>query len=260
MELALRGKVALITGASRGIGQGIALVFANEGRDLLLTARDHKALEETAAQVRAKGRKAAVLALDLTAEGSAEILTNAARREFGRLDNLINNAGVTKRGDFLAFTDTDWQDGFALKFFAHVRMARAAWPMLKASGGSLITIAGIGGKQPEAEFAIGSSVNSACVSFSKARADLGKKDGVHVNAINPGRVETERLWLRLRGEIEHSGRDEKSVREEFRRKFNISRFGSIDDLAGLIAFIVSSRGRWLHGATIDMDGGEVRSV
>ena len=260
MELALRGKVALITGASRGIGQGIALGFANEGCDLLLTARDGKALEETAAQVRAKGRKAAVLALDLTAEGSAQTLADAARREFGRLDILINNAGATKRGDFLALTDTDWQDGFALKFFAHVRMARAAWPMLKASGGSLITVAGIGGKEPEAEFVIGSSVNGACVSFSKALADLGKKDGVQVNAINPGRVETERLWLRVRSVMQSSGRDEKSVREEFRRKFNISRFGSIDDLAGLIAFIVSSRGRWLHGATIDMDGGEVRSV
>ena len=107
MELALRGKVALITGASRGIGQGIALVFANEGCDLLLTARDGKALEETAVQVRAKGRKAAVLALDLTAEGSAQTLVDAARREFGRLDILINNAGATKRGDFLTLTDTD---------------------------------------------------------------------------------------------------------------------------------------------------------
>ena len=260
MELALRGKVALITGASRGIGQGIALGFAKEGCDLLLTARDAKALEETAAQVRTKGCRAAVLALDLTAEGSAQTLADAARREFGLLNILINNAGATKRGDFLALTNADWHDGFALKFFAHVRMTRAAWPMLKATGGSLITIAGIGGKEPEAEFAIGSSVNGACVSFSKALADLGKKDGVQVNAVNPGRVETERLWLRLRGEMQSSGRDEKSVREEFRRKFNISRFGTVDDLAGLIAFIVSPRGRWLHGTTIDMDGGEVRSA
>jgi 3-oxoacyl-[acyl-carrier protein] reductase len=260
MQLGLNGKVALVTGASRGIGQGIAQTLAGEGCDLLLTGRDAKALEETAALVRGKGRKAVLATLDLTAAGATETLAETVKREFGRLDILINNAGATKRGDFLALSDADWADGFGLKFFAHVRLTRAVWPMLQASQGSLVTIAGIGGKEAEAEFTIGSSVNAACVAFSKAMAHRGKDEGVQVNSVNPGRVETERLWRRFRGVMESSGRDEKAVREEFRKEFNISRFGTVEDLGGLIAFIVSPRGRWLHGETINMDGGELRAT
>ena len=260
MQLGLSGKVALVTGASRGIGQGIAQTLAEEGCDLLLTGRDAKALDETAAMVRGKGRKAVLATLDLTAAGASETLAETAKREFGRLDILVNNAGATKRGDFLALSDADWADGFGLKFFAHVRLTRAVWPMLQASQGSLVTIAGIGGKEAEAEFTIGSSVNAACVAFSKAMAHRGKDEGVQVNSVNPGRVETERLWRRFRGVMESTGRDEKAVREEFRKEFNISRFGTVEDLGGLIAFIVSPRGRWLHGETINMDGGELRAT
>ena len=151
-------------------------------------------------------------------------------------------------------------DGFALKFFAHVRLTREAWPLLKAQHGSLVTIAGIGGKEPEAPFTIGSSVNAACVAFTKAMADIGKTDGVQVNSINPGRVETERLWRRFRETMAETGRDEDAVREEYRQEFGISRFGKVEDLGSLIAFLASPHGRWLHGATIDIDGGEVRSV
>src|SRR5690606_6005389 len=118
----------------------------------------------------------------------------------------------------------------------------------------------IGGKEPEASFAIGSSVNAACVAFTKAMADRGKAEGVQVNAINPGRVETERLWRRLRETMAQSGQDEDAVRESHRKHFAISRFGTVDDLGGFVAFITSPHGRWLHGAAIDIDGGEVRSV
>ena len=260
MELGLSGKVALVTGASRGIGQGIAQSLAGEGCDLLITGRDEAALKKVAAAIEAKGRRAAISVLDLRKEGTEKPLVEAVRREFGRLDILVNNAGATQRGDFFKLTDADWQDGFALKFFAHVRLAREAWPLLKAQHGSLVTIAGIGGKEPEAPFTIGSSVNAACVAFTKALADIGKTDGVQVNSINPGRVETERLWRRFRETMKTTGRSEDAVREEYRQEFGISRFGKVEDLGSLIAFLTSPHGRWLHGATIDIDGGEVRSV
>src|SRR5262249_2370477 len=131
MELGLKGKVALVTGSSRGIGRGIALAFAEAGCGLLLTGRDARARGVVAAAIPRKGRKVAVSVLDLRGPGAAETLVEAVRREFGGLDILINNAGATKRGDLLALTDTDWEDGYALKFFAHVRLARAAWPLLK---------------------------------------------------------------------------------------------------------------------------------
>ena len=256
----LTGKVALVTGSSRGIGRGIALGLAHEGADLMLTGRDESALRDVAAAVETLGRTAKFASLDLRQPEASAALIAAVRRDYGRLDILVNNAGTTKRGDFFALTDADWQDGYALKFFAHVRLARAAWPMLKERGGSLITIAGTSGRVPTASFTIGSSVNAACVAFSKALADLGKGDGVQVNAINPSYVETERLWRRIQADMQRTGQDEAAVREWHRQDIGVTRFGTPEDIAGLVSFVVSPRGRWLHGATIDMDGGEVPAL
>ena len=260
MELGLIGKVALVTGSNRGIGRGIALALADEGCDLVLTGREEAALRKVAGEIEKHGRKATTLALDLRGEAAATALIDAVRKRHGRLDILVNNAGATRRGDFLTLTEDDWQDGFALKFFAHVRLSRAAWPLLKQSGGSLVTIAGTGARKPGADFTIGSSVNSACVAFSKALADRGKADGVQVNAVNPGHTETERFQRRIDAYVKESGHDEAKVREEHRKELGLTRFGVPEDVAGLVAFIVSPRGRWLHGATIDIDGGEIPTI
>jgi 3-oxoacyl-[acyl-carrier protein] reductase len=260
MELGLKGKVALVTGSSRGIGRGIALALAEEGCDLMLTGTDAAALCATAAALDALGGKTQTVAVDLRKDDAPAALIDAVRREYGRLDILVNNAGTTKRGDFLALTDADWADGYALKFFAHVRLARVAWPLLKESGGSVVTIGGTSGRVPAAGFTIGSSVNAACAAFSKALADLGKTDGVQVNCIHPSYVETERFWRRIKADMERTGADEAAVREWHRKDIGVTRFGTPADIAGLVAFMVSPRGRWLHGATIDMDGGEVRAL
>jgi 3-oxoacyl-[acyl-carrier protein] reductase len=257
MELGLNGKVALVTGSSRGIGRGIALAFASEGCDLLLTGRDAPALDEVAKIILDKGRKAAVCVLDLRAPEAPAALVEAVRREFGRLDILVNNAGTTRRGDFLALTDADWEEGYALKFFAHVRLARAAWPLLKASRGSLIAIGGTSGRKPEKQFTIGSSVNAAVAAFTKCLADLGKDDGVQVNCIHPSLVETERQWRRIRAEVERTGEPEAKIRERFCRDVGINRYGTVEDVADLVTFIVSARATWLRGSTIDLDGGEI---
>jgi len=257
MELGLRGKVGLVTGSSRGIGRGIALAFADEGCDLLLTGRDAAALDQVAKSIRDKGRKAAVTPVDLRDAAAAETLVEAAKSEFGGLDILINNAGTTKRGDFLTLTDADWADGYALKLFAHVRLARAAWPLLKERRGSLIAIAGTSGRKPEKAFTIGSSVNAAVAAFSKCLAHLGKEDGVQVNCINPSLVETERQWKRIRAEVARSGLPEGKVREAFCRETGFTRFGTVEDVADLVTFMVSKRATWMHGATVDLDGGEI---
>jgi 3-oxoacyl-[acyl-carrier protein] reductase len=260
MELGLTGKVALVTGSSRGIGRGIAEMLAQEGCDLVLTGTSEQALGETAAAVGAHGHRIETLALDLRQEEAPAALATAVRRGWGRLDILVNNAGTTKRGDFLKLTDADWADGYALKLFAHVRLARAAWPMLKESGGSLVAIGGSSGRVPAAGFTIGSSVNSAVAAFTKALADLGKSDGVQVNCIHPSYVDTERFARRIKADMERTGQSEAAVREWHRKDIGITRIGTVADVAALVAFIVSPRGRWLHGATIELDGGEVRAL
>jgi 3-oxoacyl-[acyl-carrier protein] reductase len=257
MELGLHGKIALVTGSSRGIGRGIALALAAEGCDLMLTGRDAAALDEVAAAIRKAGHRAAIAVLDLRETGAPAKLIEAVRREFGALDILVNNAGATKRGDFLALTDADWEDGYALKFFGHMRLARAAWPLLKERRGSLISIGGTGARKPTAQFTIGSSVNAAVAAFSKCLADRGKTDGVQVNCIHPSVVETDRTRRRIKAEVERTGKPEQEIRKEILREFNTIRFGTVEDVGDLVTFIVSSRASWLHGATIDLDGGEI---
>jgi len=253
----LKGKVALVTGASRGIGRAIALELADAGCDLLLTARDNAALETVAGDVRARGRRAEIHAADLRGEAEPSRLAAFAGELFGRLDVLVNNAGANRRGDFFALSDADWAAGFDLKFFGQVRLCRATWPLLKASAGSIVAIAGIGGRAPVADYMIGSSVIGAQLAFMKALADLGKRDGVQVNSVNPGSVDTDRFRHRLAIIMARTGLDEASAIEHHRRELDITRFGQPQDIAALVAFVVSPRGRWLQGAAIDMDGGQV---
>lgn len=257
MDGELRGKVALITGGNRGIGKGIALELAAAGCDLMLAARDAGALEAAAAEVRALGREAAVHAADLSQADEPARLVDAHRRRFGRLDILINNAGSARRGDFFSLTDRDWDIGFGLKFFAHVRLSRLAWPDLKAAGGSVVAIAGIGARAPVADYMIGSSVIGASLAFMKALADIGKHDGVQVNTVNPGSVDTDRFRHRLDIIMRKTGLDEAAAVEHHRRELDITRFGTPADIAALVRFIVSPRGRWIHGSAVDIDGGQV---
>ena len=260
MELDLRGKVALITGSSRGIGRAIAERLAGEGCAIMLTGRDQGALEEAARAITQQGGTAKTHLAELRDEAAPAALVAAVKRDFGRLDMLVNNAGATKRGDFLQLTDADWQDGFALKFFAHVRLARAAWPLLKAASGSILAIGGNGAAKPTADFTIGSSVNAGTAAFHKALSDIGKRDGIQVNTIHPGHVDTERLRRQMQVRIEKTGLDMATQLEAYRRELNVPRLGLPDDVASLAAFILSPRGRWLHGATIIMDGGEIEML
>jgi 3-oxoacyl-[acyl-carrier protein] reductase len=252
----LAGKVALITGASRGIGKGIALELAAAGCDVVLAARDAAALAQTARQIEELGRKAAIHAADLTANGEPARLVDTATRAFGRIDILANNAGGAKRGSFFTLTEEEWSEGFDMKFFAHVRLCRLAWPQLKRAQGSIVFISGIGARAPVADYMIGASVIGASLAFVKALADLGKHDGVQVNAVNPGSVTTDRFRHRLAAIMRKTGLDEAAAIERHRGELDITRFGTPADIAGMVRFIVSPRGRLLHGAAIDMDGGQ----
>ena len=189
-------RTAIVTGSSRGIGRAIAVRLGRNGIRIILTGRDQAALDSVAKEI----ETAAVIALDLRIPHSAQQLVDFALDQFGRIDILINNAGATKRGDFLTLSDDDWADGYALKLFGTVRLTRAAWPSLTSNSGSLVNIAGIGGRTPGAEFTIGGSVNAALLSFTKAMAEVGIRDGVQVNAVNPGTIRTDRFvrWARIR--------------------------------------------------------------
>ncbi len=260
VELGLEGKVAIVTGASRGIGAAIARELGREGCALSLSARSLDALGTLAEDLRAGGSRVLVRAGDLREADEPAQLIEATLAELGRLDVVVANAGATKRGDFLALRDEDWQDGFALKLFAHVRLIRAAWPHLVETGGSVLSIAGVGGRTPGAEFAIGGSVNAAILSLGKALAARGVADGVQVNVVNPGPIRTDRLRTRIRTAAESDGVDDEEAALRLAAELGVARFGEPEEVASLVAYVVSPRGRFLHGALIDVDGGQTRTI
>ena len=260
MHQPLRGKTAVITGANRGIGRAIATRLARDGAAVVICARDQNRLNETAREIEQSGGAVLAISLDLRLPESAATLIDATLRRFAKIDILVNNAGATKRGDFLDLSEHDWADGFALKFFGAVRLIRAAWPELQRQSGSVVNIAGAGGRTPGPQFAIGGSVNAALLSFTKAIADLGVQDGIQVNAINPGVVRTERLERRIEAEAAKLEIDTGSAARILLRDSKTTRFGEPADIANLVAFVVSTEGRFLHGSLIDMDGGATKSM
>jgi NAD(P)-dependent dehydrogenase (short-subunit alcohol dehydrogenase family) len=261
MDLGLRGKVALITGASGGIGTAIATELAREGVDLCLTARDPNRLDEAAgALAEISGRRPAVYAGDLREPEASSAAVAAAVAAFGHLDIVVNCAGDTKRGDFLELSEEDWSGGFAVKFHGCVRMTRAAWPHLRQTKGAVINIVGVGSRFGSAEFAIGGAVNVALLNFTKVMADIGIRDGVRVNAINPGLIETDRLARNIaRLMREHScSRDEAVSRMLAPR--GTTRFGRPEEIGWLAAFLASPKAAFIQGAIVDIDGGATRSL
>jgi NAD(P)-dependent dehydrogenase (short-subunit alcohol dehydrogenase family) len=256
----LEGKVAIVTGASRGIGRAISLRLAQDGATLVLAARTEGDLAKVASEIKSAGGKATVVAGDLRDPSVPAALVKASLDAHGAIDIVVNNAGATKRGDFFELTDADWADGFALKLLGAVRLTRAAWSHLKARRGSVLNIIGAGGRTPGAEFTIGGSVNGACLSFTKAIADIGIRDGVQVNAINPGRIKTDRFQQTLAAEAVQHGGDVNAALQAIVRKSNIVRLGEPEDVANLAAFMVSPHSRYMQGALIDLDGGQTKTM
>ncbi len=249
-------KTAIVTGASRGIGRAIAARLAADGMRVVLCARDQNLLDSAAREF----GTACVVAGDLRLPESAAKVVDKTLETFGGIDVLVNNAGATKRGEFEALTDDEWADGFALKFFDAVRLTRAAWPHLRASRGSVINISGSGGRTPGPQFTIGGSVNAALLSFTKAMADVGQRDGVQVNAINPGPVRTARLERRLEQLALEKGVNPAAALELFLLEERIVQVGEPEDIAAMVSFILSRHGRYMHGSLIDMDGGLTKTL
>jgi NAD(P)-dependent dehydrogenase (short-subunit alcohol dehydrogenase family) len=256
----LQGKTAIVTGASRGIGRAIVRALASEGASCILCARDGQRLASVERDIKEAGGDACSLSLDLRAPEAPSRLADFALARYGRIDIVINNAGATRRGEFLELSDEDFVDGFALKYFGAVRLLRAAWPSLRDAGGSVVNIAGVGGRTPGASFAVGGSVNAALLSLTKSLAAAGLGAGIQVNAVNPGAIRTERLEKRLAALTAERNISLEAAERFFIETEQVTRIGEPEDIANLVAFVVSPQGRFLHGALIDADGGATKTI
>jgi NAD(P)-dependent dehydrogenase (short-subunit alcohol dehydrogenase family) len=249
-----QGKVVVVSGGSRGIGKAIGAAFAREGAQVVLAAASTDNLAKAAKEMNG-GMPPFTVAGDLRTLAGCETLFKAVDDKFKRCDVLVNNAGATKGGNFFELPDEAFVDGFALKYFAAVRLSRLFWPLLKAAHGSIVNIIGGAARTPGAEFLIGGSVNSAFANFAKGLAALGNRDDINVNVIHPGMVETDRVVTLFQHFAKAQNKTPEQVREESLKKSGTRRIGLPEDVAELALFLASAKARHIQGTAISVDGG-----
>lgn len=252
--------VAVVTGASQGIGRATALRLARDFSVVVLVARSKDELEKTATAVNSVGAESLVYALDLRDRQSPEIVVKGTLDRFGRIDALVNIAGAVPQIDLFEMTDAQWDDGMELKLHGARRLTVQAWGALKASKGSVIFTSGSAALDPKPGFAAVATINAAIIALAKAFAEQGIKDGVQVNSVVPGAVMTGRR----RSFIEHwapeHGMSVEEATKQFPEKAGIARYGAPEEIADLMAYMVSPAARWMTGTSVRMDGGEIKGT
>jgi len=254
------GSVAIVTGASQGIGRATAVRLARDFSVVVLAARNEDELQKTAAAVTAVGAEPQICVLDLRDPQSAETLVSSTLDRFGRIDALLNIAGAVPQIDLFEMTDAQWEDGLALKLHGARRITVQAWNALKASNGSVVLISGSAALDPKPGFAAVAAVNAAIIALAKAFAEQGIKDGVQVNSVVPGAVMTgRRESFFTKWAAAHDMSVDEAVKK-FPEEVGIARFGKPEEIADLMAYLVSPAAKWMTGASVRMDGGEIKGI
>jgi 3-oxoacyl-[acyl-carrier protein] reductase len=269
MDLGLKGRACVVTGASSGIGRETALQLCAEGARVLLVARGEERLaaatEEAARAAEPAKGAAASLALDITDENAGRRVLAAAEEHFGQLDVLVNNAGAAKWRDLDEVPDEDWRAQYELNVMAPLRAMRAAAPaMVERGWGRIVNVCSTAGKRPSAAMPEYSVAKSAELSLSRLFADRYASSGVLVNAICPGPVEAE-LWMEPGGlldqsrELSGAGSREEAL-EAAGSKRPIGRLAEVGEIASAIVFLCSERASYVSGAAWSVDGGTVQVI
>ena len=252
--------VAIVTGASQGIGRSTAIRLARDFSAVVLAARSVQTLEEVAEAVRAAGAEPLSLALDLSQIEASQTLVRGALDRFGRIDALLNIAGAVPQIDLFEMTDEQWKAGMELKLHGARRLTIRAWEALKQSKGSVVFMSGSAALDPKPAFAAVASTNAAITALAKAFAEQGIKDGVQVNSIVPGAVMTgRRLSFLEKWAPAHSMSVDEAMKK-FPEEAGIARYGQPEEIAELLGFMLSPAAKWMTGTSVRMDGGEVKGI
>jgi 3-oxoacyl-[acyl-carrier protein] reductase len=264
MDLGLTGKVALVTGASSGIGRAVALSLASEGARVVVTGRDKARVDAVVGEVKACGAGAIGLVVDLAQDDDVRRMIAAAADHLGRIDILVNNAGISLIRDPMCFPDEEFRREMEVMFYAVVRASMLAIPHMKRCGwGRIINISSIYGKEPGGMFDY-DAIKAAVNMFTKDLANYLAKDSILVNAVCPGPIRTP-IWERPGGGGDQLGKVMgKTGREAMdwvaRTKIPLGHFGEPEDIANLVVFLASDRAKNITGQAINVDGGMVKAV
>jgi len=256
----VKNNVAIITGASQGIGRATAIRLAKDFSGLVLVARNKKALDEVAAEVQSAGAQSVILDLDLSQTEAAAAVVKAALDKFRRIDALLNIAGAVPQIDLFEMTDEQWRAGMELKLHGARRLTIKAWDALKATKGSVVFMSGSAALDPKPAFAAVAATNAAIIALAKAFAEQGIKDEVQVNSIVPGAVMTNRRQTFMEKWAPAHNMTLEEAMKKFPEQVEISRYGQPEEIAELLAFMVSPVAKWMTGTSVRMDGGEIKGI
>ena len=252
MDLHLKGRVALVTGGSQGIGKAVAAMLAQEGASVVIAARGTELLEKVAAEVRASGGKIHAVAADVSQAADCERLVAETIKTFGRLDILVNNAGTSATGEFESVTDEAWQADFNLKLFAAIRLARLAVPGMRQHGwGRIINMTNIGAKQPRAKSMPTTVTRAAGLAFTKAMSKEFAASNILVNTVCIGLIKAgqhERKAARAGVPVDQ-------MYEAMGKDIPLGRVGRAEEVASVVAFLASDAASYVTGSSINLDGG-----
>ena len=252
--------VAVVTGASQGIGRATAIRLARDFSAIVLAARNAGELQETAAAVKSAGAEPLVRDLDLRQPAAAGSLIKDVLASFGRIDALLNIAGAVPQIDLFEMTDAQWEDGMALKLHGARRLTVRAWDALKASHGSVVFMSGSAALDPKPGFAAVAATNAAISALAKAFSEQGIKDGVQVNSVVPGAVMTGRRRSFMEKWAPAHNLTVEQAMKKFPEEAGISRYGQPEEIADLMAYLVSPAAKWMTGSSLRIDGGEIKGV
>lgn len=254
MDLGLQGKVALITGASRGVGKAIAFALANEGCRLALVARGRKMLEETSAELWSMGIEVLPIVADLMIAQDIEIVVQETIQRFGRIDILVHNAGGAKGQNIFDTSDEDWQDALALNVLALSRLAKLVAPLMSQQGGGrIIAISSIFGRETGGRTAY-NSLKAASISLTKSLARQFAPNNILVNSIAPGSLLFPgSSWDRRKQA------DPERIAAFVKSELPLGRFGTPEEIAVVVAFLASPLASLITGACIPVDGAQSHS-
>jgi 3-oxoacyl-[acyl-carrier protein] reductase len=256
----MKNSVAVVTGASQGIGRATAIRLARDFATVVLVARNGDALADVADAVRAAGAEPLNIAMDLSQVESPETIVKTTLDRYRRIDALLNIAGAVPQIDLFEMTDEQWHAGMELKLHSARRLTIRAWDALKASKASVVFMSGSAALDPKPGFAAVAATNAAIIAMAKAFAEQGIKDGVQVNSVVPGAVMTGRRKSFLeKWAPAHQMSVEEAIKK-FPEEAGISRYGQPEEIAELMAFLVSPGAKWMTGSSVRMDGGEIKGI
>ena len=259
MDLGLKGKRAVVTGGSQGIGRCCALALAREGARVCIAARTRDKLDAVVAEINAAGGEGHAVAVDLTREENCEVVVNEAMGAFGGVDVLVNNVGAARNADILDVAQIS--EALQLKSYSYLRMAQLVVPLMRENGwGRIVNIAGGAGTSPTRSNIPTGAANAVILNMTRALSDAVSGEGILVNAVCPGLTNTPRARSQQKARADREGRDVEAVLKDLGAELPAERMAEPEEIANVVTFLASEACSYVFGSSVYMDGGGRRGT